>query len=464
MRYRVFISSTFEDLKDFRASATRMVKKQGLEPVVMEDYTASDLRPVEKCLDDVRSSHIFVGIVAFRYGFIPEGYKQSITYLEYETAGKNKIPRLMFLISEKAGWIVEWIDGDRHRINEFRESIRNMHVTQEIESVGEFEVKLDKALEQLINSFSTTNAKDNLDRGAGNSSEIEFSPLLPYLCDRSLQNEELRLLLTKEYAGQENSKPVVCIVHGHKDECHLEFLKKVRGFSLPDILEMNKRNNTISMLRIVWPRSRNPADWMAVYKSALLNSLGLNYTTDSELSDIELIVQNLNEYPEPVLLYSDVMISARGRNVNICIEQWLDFWANFPELMLGKRLFVFLSIKYDSKESENKIWNRIFQNSTEDRVRRLLDDLEEQNDISGRFKVLSELSAIPEDDLSDWISNFVDTYCNDEYLEIEVTRFLTNKISSYYQKHVTHQIRMSILVDEIKATLEELKLIYPLKV
>ncbi len=37
----------------------------------MEDYVASDQRPVDDCLKDVAKSDIYVGIIAWRYGYIP---------------------------------------------------------------------------------------------------------------------------------------------------------------------------------------------------------------------------------------------------------------------------------------------------------------------------------------------------------------------------------------------------------
>ena len=38
----------------------------------MEDYVAKDQRPLQMCLDDVASSDVYVGIFAWRYGYIPE--------------------------------------------------------------------------------------------------------------------------------------------------------------------------------------------------------------------------------------------------------------------------------------------------------------------------------------------------------------------------------------------------------
>lgn len=107
---RVYLSSTSIDLKDHREAVIKVIKELELEPIAMEYYTAAPVKPLDKCLGDVRRSNIYVGIFAWRYGFIPEGYDKSITELEYQEAEKTGIPRLIFLIDEKHEWPEEYRD------------------------------------------------------------------------------------------------------------------------------------------------------------------------------------------------------------------------------------------------------------------------------------------------------------------------------------------------------------------
>jgi tetratricopeptide (TPR) repeat protein len=96
-RLRVYISSTYQDLVEYRSKAAEAIRKIGYEVVGMETYAASDARPVDKCLADVRACDLYVGIFAWRYGFIPPGYDQSITELEYREATASGRERLIFL-------------------------------------------------------------------------------------------------------------------------------------------------------------------------------------------------------------------------------------------------------------------------------------------------------------------------------------------------------------------------------
>jgi hypothetical protein len=72
------------------------------------------LPPLNKCLEDVAASDLYVGIFAHRYGYIPtqdnpEG--RSITELEYRHAEALGKPCLVFLLDEAAPWPPTWSDA-----------------------------------------------------------------------------------------------------------------------------------------------------------------------------------------------------------------------------------------------------------------------------------------------------------------------------------------------------------------
>jgi hypothetical protein len=104
---RIYISSTFSDLKDCREVVYDTLRKLRHDVIAMEDYVAKDQRPLDKCLDDVAACDIYVGIFAWRYGFIPQNEnpdKKSITELEYRQATKLGKERLLFLLHKDALW------------------------------------------------------------------------------------------------------------------------------------------------------------------------------------------------------------------------------------------------------------------------------------------------------------------------------------------------------------------------
>lgn len=109
----VYVSSTYSDLKDCRETVYRALRQLGHDVRAMENYVASDKRPLQKCLDDVGRCDIYVGIFAWRYGFIPEEdnpNQKSITELEFRHASQHKIPTLIFLLMQEADWPISHVD------------------------------------------------------------------------------------------------------------------------------------------------------------------------------------------------------------------------------------------------------------------------------------------------------------------------------------------------------------------
>jgi hypothetical protein len=115
---RIYISSTILDLKDYREAVYKATRKnRNIDVSAMEDYTADDQRPLKKWLDDVASSDVYVGIFAWRYGYIPSHEKDhnpdnlSITELEHRKAKEKGIPYKIFILDEDVNWSPQYIDG-----------------------------------------------------------------------------------------------------------------------------------------------------------------------------------------------------------------------------------------------------------------------------------------------------------------------------------------------------------------
>jgi hypothetical protein len=62
---RIYISSTYSDLKDAREAVYGVLRKMGHDAIAVEDYVATDQRPLDKCLADVDSCDIYVGVFAW---------------------------------------------------------------------------------------------------------------------------------------------------------------------------------------------------------------------------------------------------------------------------------------------------------------------------------------------------------------------------------------------------------------
>ncbi len=113
-RPRVFISSTYYDLKHLRSSIENFVENLGFDPVLSEkgDIAYSPDMPLdESCYREARNADIYVLIVGGRYGSeasrdkskLPKDFYsryESITKLEYKSASENDIP--IYILIEKS--------------------------------------------------------------------------------------------------------------------------------------------------------------------------------------------------------------------------------------------------------------------------------------------------------------------------------------------------------------------------
>ena len=96
----IFLSSTFEELKEHREKIIHGLQKLKQTVDSMEYWCPSANTPIEKSLKKVRSSKIFVGVLGTRYGYtLNDGI--SITHHEYLAAVESGIERQMYIIDEK---------------------------------------------------------------------------------------------------------------------------------------------------------------------------------------------------------------------------------------------------------------------------------------------------------------------------------------------------------------------------
>src|SRR5947208_2985199 len=98
--YRVFVSSTFLDLKDHRAHVIKSIRSAGFSVDTMEDWPADSKEPRVFSQQRVQGCDLCILLVAFRRGHVPRGESLSITQLEYQAAIEEKADVLVFLLDE----------------------------------------------------------------------------------------------------------------------------------------------------------------------------------------------------------------------------------------------------------------------------------------------------------------------------------------------------------------------------
>jgi hypothetical protein len=133
MNHRVFLSSTFTDLAEYRKTVQGAIRQLGAVDVSMEHFGARDERPVDECIRLVRQeSDLFVGIYAHKYGYVPDGADVSISEMEYKAASEASLPRFIYIVADSQPWLPAHIDGgtSRERLQLFKAALLKRHICQ----------------------------------------------------------------------------------------------------------------------------------------------------------------------------------------------------------------------------------------------------------------------------------------------------------------------------------------------
>jgi hypothetical protein len=156
---KVYLSSTYRDLIEQREAVYHALHELGHDVVAMEEYVAADSRPVDKCLRDVANADVYVGVFAWRYGFVPDDdnpEELSVTEMEYRQAYRSGVPRLVFLLHANAPWVPELMDsqtkenGSGSRINRLREELATDRLCSQFSSSEELARKVATAVQRCL--------------------------------------------------------------------------------------------------------------------------------------------------------------------------------------------------------------------------------------------------------------------------------------------------------------------------
>ncbi len=128
--FRIFVSSTYIDLIEYRKAAEKAINDLRHKYEGMEYMGAMDEEPVKACLDLVEKCDLFIGIYAWRYGHIPDGSDVSITEQEYNHAKKLDRPCFCYFVDEDFPWKRRFIEtgSAEDKLEEFKNNISKEHV------------------------------------------------------------------------------------------------------------------------------------------------------------------------------------------------------------------------------------------------------------------------------------------------------------------------------------------------
>lgn len=186
-KYQVFISSTYEDLKEHRNQVIKAVLEMGHIPVGMEMFSAGDEQQWEIIKRQIDQIDYYVVIIACRYGSMIG--EISYTEREYDYAIGAGIPVLGFILQDDAGWPTDHKENNKDIIK--RLEAFKAKVSSKMCSLWKNEDDLyGKCCIALMKAFQSYPRE-----GWVKGSAAETSDMLLEITRLSKENRELRLEL-----------------------------------------------------------------------------------------------------------------------------------------------------------------------------------------------------------------------------------------------------------------------------
>lgn len=256
---RIFISSTFYDLKQVRADLNMFIDSLGYETIRNEEGDipyGKDEALEEYCYKEIKSIDILVSIIGGRFGSESKRNTSSISQIELKTAlkegkqvyifiDKNVLSEYeTYLLNKESEMKYKYVDD--LRIYKFIEEIKVLNTNNVIkgfETASEITKYLKEQFAGLFQRFLEEQIRikeisliNNLEKTANT-----LNKLVNYLSDENKgQTEEINRILTINHPLVEEIRneldiPYNFYIEGVKD---LNELLKARGFSRDDFSEI----------------------------------------------------------------------------------------------------------------------------------------------------------------------------------------------------------------------------------
>lgn len=151
MKPKVFISSTFGDLIQYRKKVWEELIQLDIEILGMEKFGARKSAPLQTCLEEVTKCDVFIGIIAFRFGSVFKPTKKSFTQIEYEKALELDKEILIYFMNDTAFVQANFVDTgiNAKRLQIFKKELQN-HTIDTFSDTDELASKIIIRLKEIL--------------------------------------------------------------------------------------------------------------------------------------------------------------------------------------------------------------------------------------------------------------------------------------------------------------------------
>jgi hypothetical protein len=271
--------------------------------------------------------------------------------------------------------------------------------------------------------------------------QVKIPDLLPYLSDRSEQEYALGRAL-QDAEVKKPRRPFVGIIHGDERECHDMFCERLQKELLPALLRLDTERDLITTYVHEWPAAEGtPSKRFDQLQASLARKLSGNMNTG-----LPELVKIIAQHETPVVIRAHIPAEAWQKNEAEVLRLWLDFWNRWPDLVVGRRLCVFLNIHYKSATPRAFLWKPKSEKRNDEVrecVRRI--DFSAYGGLHG--VILPELKGITKGEVEDWVRQYASEFCH--------IQELLPKVRELFEIAEIERIPMQTLATKLKALLEQ---------
>jgi hypothetical protein len=149
----VFVCSTFSDLSQEREMVLDAIRRLKLQHDSMEFFGARAERPIETCLQEVRTSDVLVVIVGHRYGSMVPSLGISYSEAEYAEAFRLKKPCLVYMRDDEVLILPRHMERDPEKLKlleTWKRTLQSRHTVATFEDGGRLAVQVAADLARTI--------------------------------------------------------------------------------------------------------------------------------------------------------------------------------------------------------------------------------------------------------------------------------------------------------------------------
>lgn len=284
---RIFVSSTYYDLRHIRSDIERFIKEQGYEPVLNEQGNipyGKDDKLEDYCYKEINNVDILVSIIGGRYGSESKNENNSVSQMELKTAyelnkqvyifiEKSVYNEYHFYLNNKENDTTKYTYADNvkiHQFIEFVESLPNNNTIHGFETSADISSFLKEQWAGLFQRFlqdQTRNKEINIIKGIENTAKT-LNQLVTFLTEEKRGSENaINEILLSNHPAMEQIKEMLKIPY------RVFFINKEEFLDLLKARGYRESNTNLPFDEIqVWAMEKGDTRYELSYNEEIFNS------------------------------------------------------------------------------------------------------------------------------------------------------------------------------------------------